>query len=54
MSVIARILTIEDDPAVRNGIVAYLEDSGFEMLEGSLDVGHGESDVVKALTPIAS
>ncbi|MEN8131686.1 MAG: SpoIIE family protein phosphatase [Pseudomonadota bacterium] len=33
MSVIARILTIEDDPAVRNGIVAYLEDSGFEMLE---------------------
>jgi sigma-B regulation protein RsbU (phosphoserine phosphatase) len=29
----ARILTIEDEPAVRNGIVAYLEDSGFEMLE---------------------
>lgn len=33
MSVVARILTIEDDPAVRNGIVAYLKDSGFEMLE---------------------
>jgi len=27
--------------------------SGFKMLESSLDVGHGESDVVKALTPIA-
>lgn len=33
MSSIARILTIEDDPAIRNGIVTYLEDSGFEMLE---------------------
>lgn len=27
--------------------------SGFEMLECSLDVGHGKGDVVKALTPIA-
>ena len=25
----ARILTIEDDPSVRAGIVAYLEDSGY-------------------------
>jgi len=33
VSTIARILTIEDDPAIRNGIVTYLEDSGFEMLE---------------------
>jgi phosphoserine phosphatase RsbU/P len=30
-----RILTIEDDPAVRSGISAYLEDSGFEMLEAA-------------------
>ncbi len=28
-----RILTIEDEPIIRSGIVAYLEDSGFEMLE---------------------
>jgi phosphoserine phosphatase RsbU/P len=28
-----RILTIEDDSAVRSGISAYLEDSGFEMIE---------------------
>ena len=27
------ILTIEDDPTIRSNIVAYLEDSGFEMLE---------------------
>ena len=25
----ARILTIEDEPTIRAGIVAYLEDSGF-------------------------
>jgi len=31
----ARILTIEDEPAVRDGIVAYLEDSGYEMLQAS-------------------
>lgn len=31
----ARILTIEDEPAVRNGIVAYLEDSGYEMLQAN-------------------
>ncbi len=29
----ARVLTIEDEPTIRGGIVAYLEDSGFEMLE---------------------
>ena len=29
----ARILTIEDEPGIRDGIVAYLEDSGFEMLQ---------------------
>ncbi len=29
----ARVLTIEDEPTIRSGIVAYLEDSGFEMLE---------------------
>lgn len=29
----AKILTIEDDPAIRQGIVTYLEDSGFQMLE---------------------
>lgn len=28
-----RILTIEDDPTIRANIVAYLEDSGYEMLE---------------------
>ena len=31
----ARILTIEDEPAVRSGIVAYLEDSGYEMLQAN-------------------
>ena len=31
--VAARVLTIEDEPTIRGGIVAYLEDSGFEMLE---------------------
>ncbi len=31
--VTARVLTIEDEPTIRGGIVAYLEDSGFEMLE---------------------
>jgi serine phosphatase RsbU (regulator of sigma subunit) len=30
-----RILTIEDDPTVRMNIVAYLEDSGYEMLQAS-------------------
>jgi sigma-B regulation protein RsbU (phosphoserine phosphatase) len=29
----AKILTIEDEPLIRDGIVAYLEDSGFAMLE---------------------
>ena len=29
----ARILTIEDESPIRNGIIAYLEDSGFTMLE---------------------
>jgi serine phosphatase RsbU (regulator of sigma subunit) len=29
----AKILTIEDEPPIRNGIVAYLQDSGFTMLE---------------------
>jgi serine phosphatase RsbU (regulator of sigma subunit) len=29
----AKILTIEDDSPIRDGIVAYLEDSGFTMLE---------------------
>lgn len=29
----AKILTIEDEATVRSGMVAYLEDSGFEMLE---------------------
>jgi CheY-like chemotaxis protein len=29
----ATILTIEDESAIRGGIVAYLEDSGFQMLE---------------------
>jgi phosphoserine phosphatase RsbU/P len=33
MDVAARILTIEDEPAIRHGIVAFMEDSGFEMLE---------------------
>ncbi len=31
----ARILTIEDESAVRHGIVAYLEDSGYEMLQAN-------------------
>lgn len=29
----AKILTIEDEPLIRDGIVAYLQDSGFTMLE---------------------
>ncbi|MEN8178450.1 MAG: response regulator [Pseudomonadota bacterium] len=29
------ILTIEDDPTIRENIVAYLEDSGYEMLEAA-------------------
>jgi len=29
----ARILTIDDEASIRNTIVAYLEDSGFEMIE---------------------
>jgi serine phosphatase RsbU (regulator of sigma subunit) len=33
MNSIATILTIEDESAIRSGIVAYLEDSGFRMLE---------------------
>lgn len=35
MSIPAKILTIEDEPLVRDGIVAYLQDSGFTMLEAS-------------------
>ena len=31
----AKILTIEDEPPIRDGIVAYLEDSGFTMLEAN-------------------
>ena len=31
----AKILTIEDEPPIRNSIVAYLEDSGFTMLEAN-------------------
>ena len=31
----ARILTIEDEPPIRDSIVAYLEDSGFTMLEAN-------------------
>jgi sigma-B regulation protein RsbU (phosphoserine phosphatase) len=31
----AKILTIEDESPIRNGIVAYLEDSGFTMLEAN-------------------
>ncbi|MGD2056078.1 MAG: SpoIIE family protein phosphatase [Gammaproteobacteria bacterium] len=31
----AKILTIEDEPPIRNGIVAYLQDSGFTMLEAN-------------------
>lgn len=46
------VLSIEDEPAVRAGIVAYLEDSGFDMLEAAdgragLDLFRRESpDVV--------
>ena len=35
MAVPAKILTIEDEPPIRSGIVAYLEDSGFTMLEAN-------------------
>ena len=35
MPAAARILTIEDESPIRNGIVAYLEDSGFTMLEAN-------------------
>jgi serine phosphatase RsbU (regulator of sigma subunit) len=31
----ATILTIEDEPPIRHGIVAYLEDSGYTMLEAN-------------------
>jgi serine phosphatase RsbU (regulator of sigma subunit) len=31
----AKILTIEDEPPIRSGIVAYLEDSGFTMLQAN-------------------
>ena len=33
MTAPAKILTIEDEPPIRDSIVAYLEDSGFTMLE---------------------
>ncbi len=36
-----KILTIEDEPGVRGAIVAYFEDSGFEMCEA----GDGESGI---------
>ncbi len=32
---VAKILTIEDEAPIRDGIVAYLEDSGFTMLQAS-------------------
>jgi serine phosphatase RsbU (regulator of sigma subunit) len=35
MTETAKILTIEDESAIRNGIVAYLEDSGFTVLEAN-------------------
>jgi len=35
MAETAKILTIEDESPIRNGIVAYLEDSGFTMLEAN-------------------
>jgi len=35
MPAAARILTIEDEAPIRDGIVAYLEDSGFSMLEAN-------------------
>ena len=35
ITVPAKILTIEDEPPIRDGIVAYLEDSGFTMLEAN-------------------
>jgi sigma-B regulation protein RsbU (phosphoserine phosphatase) len=35
MAYIPRILTIEDESTIRGNIVAYLEDSGFEMLEAA-------------------
>jgi serine phosphatase RsbU (regulator of sigma subunit) len=35
MAAPARILTIEDESPIRDGIVAYLEDSGFTMLEAN-------------------
>ncbi len=35
MTEAAKILTIEDEAPIRNGIVAYLEDSGFKMLEAT-------------------
>lgn len=35
MAAAAKILTIEDEPPIRRGIVAYLEDSGFTMLEAN-------------------
>jgi len=35
MAAPAKILTIEDEPPIRDGIVAYLEDSGFTMLEAN-------------------
>ena len=35
MTAPAKILTIEDESPIRNGIVAYLEDSGFTMLEAN-------------------
>ena len=30
---VVKILTIEDESVIRMGIVAYLEDSGYQMLE---------------------
>jgi sigma-B regulation protein RsbU (phosphoserine phosphatase) len=35
MATAEKILTIEDEPGIRSSIVAYLEDSGFEMLEAA-------------------
>ena len=35
MAELPRILTIEDDPTIRRNIVAFLEDSGFKMIEAA-------------------
>lgn len=44
-----RVLSIEDEAAVRSGIVAYLEDSGFEMLEA--DDGSSGLELFRSSSP---